>query len=81
MNISNFIYTKVGKIIAGLCVSGAIFMCLLSMYRAINQKIIRENEENKGKSLLSFIDRWVDSLYNWLRECQNVANFNVYKTK
>lgn len=71
-------YTKIGRIIVCFAITTVIYSVILFIYMESNQKVIRENEENKGKSLQSFIDRWKYSLYNGLREYLKYGNFQCF---
>ena len=64
----NWFCTTIGKLFACFVLSSFIYFSILGVYKMSNNKVISENEQNKGKSLLTFIDRWKYSLYNGLRD-------------
>jgi len=64
----NFLCTKIGKIVICFIITTIIYSGLFYTYTVINKKVIDENEQNKQKTLQSFIDRWKYSLYNGLRK-------------
>lgn len=53
----NWICTTIGKFFTCFVLSFLIYLSLLGTYRMLNNRVISENEQNKGKSLLTFIDR------------------------
>lgn len=50
-------YTTIGKFFVCLILSYIIYFSILNVYKMSTNKVINENMENKGKSLLTFIDR------------------------
>lgn len=59
-----FICSKTGKLFTCFVISFFIYLFIVGAYNFSTQKVLKENEENKSKSLLTFIDRNNDSLYN-----------------
>lgn len=59
-----WICCKTGKLFTCFVISIFIYLLIINIYDFFNKKAIRENEENKNKSLLTFIDRQHNSLYN-----------------
>ena len=56
----NFLCTKIGKIVICFIITTIIYSGLFYTYTVINKKVIDENEQNeqnKQKTLQSFIDR------------------------
>ena len=52
-----WVFTKCGKIVTCFLLTCVIYFSITSVYKEICNKVNRENEENKAKSLVFLIDR------------------------
>ena len=48
--------SKIGKLFTCFVISIFIYLCIISLYKSSVNKVNKENDENKTKSLLTVID-------------------------